>query len=81
MAEPIAATRRKPVNVSIQQRLIDEARAAGLNLSGVLEEALNARLRERRAARWKEENREAMQAFGRYIERHGIFGDTEERGF
>lgn len=76
-----AATRRKPVNVSIQQRLIDEARSAGLNLSRVLEEALDSRLRAGRIANWKEEHREAMDAFGRYVERHGIFGDTEERGF
>lgn len=80
MAGQTAATRRKPVNVSIQQRLIDEARSAGLNLSGVLEEALDARLREGRVARWKEENRAAIDEFNAYIEKYGCFGD-EYRSF
>ena len=80
MADRIAATRRKPVNVSIQQRLIDEARSAGLNLSGILEEALDARLREGRIARWQEENRAAIDEFNAYIEKYGCFGE-EYRSF
>lgn len=80
MTKPTTATRRKPVNVSIQQRLIDEARAAGLNLSGVLEEALDARLRAGRIARWQNENREAIEEFNAYIEKYGIFGE-EYRSF
>jgi len=80
MTGPTAATRRKPVNLSIQQHLIDEARSAGLNLSGVLEEALDARLRETRIARWQDENREAIDEFNAYIEKYGCFGD-EYRSF
>lgn len=72
---------RKPVNLSAPKELLDEARKLGLNLSRLFEEALSARLRESRVRRWQEENREAIEAFSRYIERHGIFGDTEERGF
>ena len=72
---------RKPVNLSAPKELLDEARKLGLNLSRLFEEALNARLRESRVRRWQEENREAIEAFARYIERNGIFGDTEERGF
>ena len=72
---------RKPVNLSARTELLDEARKLGLNLSRLFEEALDARLRESRVRRWQEDNRAPMEAFGRYIERHGIFGDSEERGF
>jgi post-segregation antitoxin (ccd killing protein) len=30
---------------------------------------------------WQSQNREAIAAFSRYIERHGIFGDVADRGF
>ena len=72
---------RKAVNLSASKELLDEARKLGVNLSRLFEEALAARLRESRMRRWQEENREAIEAFSRYIERNGIFGDTEERGF
>jgi len=72
---------RKPVNLSARKELLDEARKLGLNLSRLFEEALDARLRESRVRHWQEENRAALEAFSRYIERNGIFGDTEERGF
>jgi antitoxin CcdA len=72
---------RKPVNLSARKELLDEARKLGLNLSRLFEEALDARLRESRVRHWQEENRAAIEAFGRYIERNGIFGDSEERGF
>ena len=80
-ARATSKTPRKPVNLSAPKELLDEARKLGLNLSRLFEEALNARLRESRVRRWREENREAIDAFSRYIERHGIFGDSEERGF
>lgn len=72
---------RKPVNLSARKELLDEARKLGLNLSRLFEEALDARLRESRVRHWQEENRAALEAFSRYIERNGIFGDSEERGF
>jgi antitoxin CcdA len=69
------------VNLSVREDLLQEARNLKLNLSRLFEEALAARMRESRVRRWQEDNRAAMEAFGRYIERHGIFGDSEERGF
>lgn len=81
--EPVLRVQRarKPVNLSASAALIDEARALGLNLSRLFEEALGERLRQARERRWQEDNRPAIEAFGRYVERHGIFGDSEERGF
>lgn len=65
------ASRKKAVNVSIDPDLAAEAREAGLNVSGVLEKALRAELKAYREARWREENREAIEASNAYFEKHG----------
>ena len=66
---------KKAVNVSINSDLLRQARGMRINLSKTLEEKLEQLLREERARRWKEENREAMEAFNRWLEEHGIFSD------
>ena len=68
-----AKPERRAVNLSVSRKLIDEARAQGLNLSRVLEEALEARLREQRALQWQEENREAIAYHRERIEREGMW--------
>lgn len=64
--------RKKSVNVSLDAELVAEARAAGVNISAVLERALHEQLKERRWAEWREENREAIAASNRYVEQHGL---------
>ncbi|MBA4286435.1 MAG: acetoacetyl-CoA synthase [Xanthomonadaceae bacterium] len=64
---------RRAVNLSISGKLIDEARAQKLNLSRVLEEALEAKLREQRALQWREENREAIAFHNERIARDGLW--------
>lgn len=69
------------VNLSISDTILQEARALKINLSQVLEEGLRDRLKRRQAEEWLEENRGAIKAYHRYIEKRGIFGDDEARGF
>lgn len=64
---------RRAVNLSISGKLIDEARLLKLNLSRVLEEALEAKLREQRALQWQEENREAIAFHNERIAREGMW--------
>lgn len=68
-----AKLERRAVNLSVRAKLIDEARAQKLNLSRVLEEALEAKLREQRAQQWREENREAIAFHNARIERDGLW--------
>ena len=68
-----AKPERRAVNLSISGKLIDEARAQKLNLSRVLEEALEAKLREQRALQWQEENREAIAVHNERIARDGLW--------
>lgn len=64
---------RRAVNLSVRSDLVQAARKRGLNLSRVLEEALDRRLRLEEARRWAEENREAIQAYNERIEREGLW--------
>ncbi len=72
---------KQAVNLSISDVILQEARAMKLNLSQFLEEGLRTHLKRRRAEKWAEENRDAIKAYNAYIERYGIFGDDDSRGF
>ena len=68
----IAATaKKKAVNVTIDPSLAAEARAAGLNVSGVLDRALRTELKAHREAKWREENKAAIEESNRHYELHG----------
>lgn len=70
---------RKAVNLSINSDLLRQARELKINLSRILEEQLERILREERGRRWKEENREAIEAYNQFIEKHGVFNDIRKR--
>lgn len=70
-----APIRRKPTNLSLQENLVAEAKALGLNVSQIAEAALAAAVREAKAAVWLAENREAIEAYNRHVEQHGMFID------
>lgn len=59
------------VNLSISEVVLREARALKLNLSQVLEEGLREHLKRKRAEKWLEENREAIEHYNKRIERDG----------
>ena len=52
--------------------LVLEAEALGLDGAAVCQAALRAAIREAKAAKWQDENREAVQAHARYVEEHGV---------
>lgn len=67
--------RKKAVNLSIDSALLEEAKAAGVNLSAVLEAALAAELRASREDRLRAELRPGIEAHNRFIEKHGFLSD------
>jgi antitoxin CcdA len=70
---------KKAVNVSINSDLLRQAREMSINLSQALEGQLERLLREERARRWREANREAIEDYHRYVEEHGVFDDIRRR--
>lgn len=70
-----SAAIKKPTNVSINSELLAEAREFGLNLSAELEQRLTEVVRQRRAEQWLRDNREAIEAYNRHIEEHGLWNE------
>ncbi len=66
---------KRAVNVSIDADLVAEAKAFGTNISAVLDAALRAAHRNKRAAMWREENGEAVAAWNDFVQSHGLWAD------
>lgn len=70
--ERVSAGRRRPVNVSLPADLVAEAKALGINLSQACETGLAADVKRERERRWKEENRDAIESWNRWLEKNGL---------
>ena len=75
MTASATKSKKKAVNVSIDEALAAEARAAGLNVSGLLDRALRTELKARREASWREENKSAIEESNAELERNGLWCD------
>lgn len=65
-------TPKQPTNVSLNSRLLREAKALGINVSRAAERGLALQIAEARAKVWKAENRAAIRAANDYVEKHGL---------
>lgn len=63
---------RRATNVSLDARLLAEARNLDVNISRAAEQGLARAIAERRAALWLEENRAALESSNAYIEQSGL---------
>lgn len=70
-----AAYGKRATNVSINQGLLEEAKALDINLSATLERALEDEVSARRCAKWLEENRDAIATYNARIERDGMLSE------
>ena len=66
--------------LDVNSDLLEKARELGINLSATLEEALAAEVSVRARERWRDENREAIQAYNEHVAQHGVFS-AGLRGF
>lgn len=72
MNNPAPVRRRKATNLSLDPKLVEEARELGVNLSQACEAGLISANKMERERRWLEENRAAMEDWNRWIERNGL---------
>jgi antitoxin CcdA len=70
--DPFTSGKRKSVNLSLDTGVVEAARAAGLNLSSVSEDALRTAARKARDAQWAEENRDWIAANNAWVEKNGL---------
>ena len=72
IGEDYAGYGKRAANVSINQGLLEAAKALDINLSATLERALELEVRARKREQWLEENREAIAAYNARIARDGL---------
>jgi antitoxin CcdA len=67
-----ASARKRPTNVSLNPSLVQDARELGVNVSQACEQGLEDEVRKAREAAWLEANADAIEAWNRYVEEHGL---------
>lgn len=67
-----AASKRKATNVSLDVSLLNEAKSLGINISRTVEMGLREAVAKKRAEKWREENKAALEASNAYVDSHGI---------
>jgi len=66
---------KRPVNLTLNSKVLDMAREMGLNVSATVDALLTEEVLRQYWARWQEENAEAIAAYNARIEREGLFAD------
>ncbi|MBQ0821562.1 type II toxin-antitoxin system CcdA family antitoxin [Microvirga terrae] len=70
MSKPLGAARdRRPTNVTLPVELVAEAKALNINVSQACESGLARSVAQARQARWLADNRDAIEAYNRMVER------------
>lgn len=69
------AARKIATNLTARADVVREAKALGLNLSEVFEDALDEAVRRKRLEAWLADNRDAIEAYNVRVERGGTFSD------
>lgn len=66
---------KRAANVSVNGALLEKAKALKINLSATLESALSEVVRARERDLWRSQNKSAIDAYNRLVEKQGTFGD------
>ena len=71
--------RRKPVNLSLRQDIVEKAKALNINVSRIAEDALIEAVRTARQQAWLEENADAIAEHNKRVEKVGMFNESLRR--
>ena len=66
------AVRRKPTNVSLDAKMVEQAKAQGINVSRACEAGLAAELKKAREARFRTGFAPTAAFWNEYHEKHGL---------
>ena len=70
---------KKHTTVTVDGEVLKAAKAAGINLSATLEQALAVAIAYKRRREWHRENAEAVDDYNMQIRRRGAFGPDLRR--
>lgn len=62
---------KKPLNLFVEEKLLNQAKDSDINLSALFETALRSEL----GKRWQLENAKAIEAYNQRIEKEGLWND------
>lgn len=65
----------KPTNPGSRTDLLMKARKPNTNLPAHVEEALAGQLKQKQQELWQKQNTNAINAYNRFIQAHGVFSD------
>lgn len=65
-------TSKRPVNLLINARTLELAKALGMNLSQTVDSFLSAEVQRRYWERWNEDNKEAIDAYNARVAEEGL---------
>lgn len=63
---------RKPVNLSLNEQLLKEARSYKINMSKAAENGIIEALNRAKTELWKKENEEALESSNSYVSKNGL---------
>lgn len=73
------AAPKRATNLSLNSKVLDAAKALGMNISATVDELLAAEVKRRYWERWSEENKGAIEDYNARIEREGTFSQRIQR--
>jgi antitoxin CcdA len=73
------AAPKRATNLSLNSKVLDAAKALGMNISATVDELLAAEVKRRYWERWNLENQGAIEDYNARIEREGTFSQRIQR--
>lgn len=70
--EPMKQTAKKATNLTIDQKVLSEAKEMKVNLSEAAEKGIIEATRKLKEAEWLAENKEALDEYNAYVEKNGL---------
>jgi antitoxin CcdA len=71
--------KKVPTNLSVRADLVARAKELGLNLSKLVEGAIEEAIRAAEREKWLAENREAIDDYNAQVAKRGLFSDDWRR--
>jgi antitoxin CcdA len=66
------STQRKPINLSLDTEIIEEAKALGINMSRSAETGIAQAIVDEKSRLWLLENADALKSSNEYVKRNGL---------
>ena len=63
---------KRPINLSLNVKMVETAKALGMNLSQTVDQLLGEEVKRRYWAQWKDDNRVAIEEYNERIAQEGL---------